>query len=74
MNARLKPDKDFHVVLMTIYSVENAGIRYVSAALQRKDLRPLLYFFGTGYTNQLTMPTQEEINLALDIMESKNRS
>ena len=27
--------KKFTVVLMTIYSVENAGIRYVSAALQR---------------------------------------
>ena len=30
------PSKDFPVVLITIYSVENAGIRYISSALQRE--------------------------------------
>ena len=28
----------FRVVLLTIYSVENAGIRYISAALQREGV------------------------------------
>ena len=32
--------KKFTVVLLTIYSVENAGIRYVSAALQRAGFNP----------------------------------
>lgn len=71
MNARLKPDQDFHVVLMTIYSVENAGIRYVSAALQREGFDTSIVFLRDWVHNQLTMPTQEEIDLALDIIESK---
>ena len=36
--------KKFTVVLMTIYSVENAGIRYVSAALQRAGFETHIVF------------------------------
>ena len=40
-NPGVTPDgkRPFTVVLMTIYSVENAGIRYVSAALQRAGIQ-----------------------------------
>jgi len=36
--------RPFRVVLMTIYSVENAGIRYVSAALQRAGFETHIVF------------------------------
>lgn len=72
MNAKINPDEDFHVVLMTIYSVENAGIRYVSASLQREGFDTSIVFLRDWVHNQLAMPSQKEITLALDIIASKN--
>ena len=46
--------KPFTMVLMTIYSVENAGIRYVSAALQRELIHKNLYIF---YSERCDTPT-----------------
>ena len=45
-NPQLNADgtRPFTVVLMTIYSVENAGIRYVSAALQRAGIQTHIIF------------------------------
>ena len=65
------PQKDFHVVLMTIYSVENAGIRYISSALQRDGFPTDIIFLRDWVHNSLSMPTEEEIDIALNIMESK---
>ena len=55
---------------MTIYSVENAGIRYISSALQRDGFPTDIIFTRLG-TQQPLMPTDEEIDIALNIMESK---
>ena len=38
------PSRRFSVVLLTIYSIENAGIRYVSAALQREGIDTTIVF------------------------------
>ena len=63
--------KDFKMVLMTIYSVENAGIRYISAALQRDGISTDIIFLRDWVHNRLAMPSDDEIDLALDIMEAK---
>ena len=63
--------KPFTVVLMTIYSVENAGIRYVSAALQREGFDVHIIFLRDWVHNKLTMPTDEEFQLAMDIIQEK---
>ena len=63
--------KVFRVVLLTIYSVENAGIRYISAALEREGFPTDIIFLRDWVHNSLTMPTDEEINIALDIIAEK---
>ncbi|MEC8381258.1 MAG: radical SAM protein [Myxococcota bacterium] len=60
--------KNFHVALMTIYSVENAGIRYISAALQREGYDTSILFLRDWIHNRLSMPKDEEIELALDLL------
>ena len=63
--------KPFHVVLMTIYSVENAGIRYVSAALKRAGFDTTIIFLRDWRHNALEMPSDDEVELALGIMKDK---
>lgn len=70
-NSMDVPEDDFHVTLMTIYSVENAGIRYVSAALQREGFDTSIIFLRDWVHNSLTMPTEEEIEIAMEIIEQK---
>lgn len=65
------PPKRFHVVLMTIYSVENAGIRYISAALQRAGFETSIVFLRDWIHNRLEMPSEEELRLAMDIIREK---
>ena len=65
---------DFHVSLMTIYSVENAGIRYVSAALQEQGFDTSIIFLRDWVHNSLVMPTDEEIELSLSIIAQKKPS
>jgi len=60
--------KPFHVVLLTIYSVENAGIRYVSAALQREGIETTIVFLRDWVHNRLTMPSDNEFDIALDVI------
>jgi anaerobic magnesium-protoporphyrin IX monomethyl ester cyclase len=64
-------DKPFTVVLLTIYSVENAGIRYVSAALQRAGFETHIIFVKDWVHNRLTMPSDVEFATALDIIREK---
>lgn len=66
--ARSKP---YTVVLMTIYSVENAGIRYVSAALQREGFDTHIVFLRDWVHNRLEMPSDHEIELALQVIADK---
>ena len=63
--------KPFTVVLMTIYSVENAGIRYVSAALQREGIETHIVFLRDWIHNRLEMPSDREFELALDVIRQK---
>ena len=66
------PDKTFHVVLMTIYSVENAGIRYISAALQRAGFETTIVFLRDWVHNRLEMPTEREFAIVEDIIREKD--
>ena len=69
---RLKADgTPFTIVLMTIYSVENAGIRYLSAALQRAGFATHIVFLRDWRHNLLEMPTEKEIELALSVIAAK---
>jgi radical SAM superfamily enzyme YgiQ (UPF0313 family) len=61
----------FTVVLMTIYSVENAGIRYVSAALQREGFDTHIIFLRDWVHNRLSMPSEKEFELVLQIIAEK---
>lgn len=63
--------KRFSVVLLTIYSVENAGIRYVSAALDREGFDTSIIFLRDWRHNMLEMPTENEIQLALGVIREK---
>ncbi len=63
--------RPFHVVLMTIYSVENAGIRYLSAALQRAGFETTIVFLRDWRHNRLVLPPDDEIDLALDLIRDK---
>jgi anaerobic magnesium-protoporphyrin IX monomethyl ester cyclase len=65
-------EKKFTVVLMTVYSVENAGIRYVSAALQRAGFETHIIFLRDWIHNCLEMPSDQDIQMALDIIKEKD--
>jgi anaerobic magnesium-protoporphyrin IX monomethyl ester cyclase len=66
-----KSGKPFTVVLMTIYSVENAGLRYISAALQREGIAVEIVFLRDWVHNNLEMPTDLEFEIATDIARRK---
>ena len=61
--ARRGRDKPFTVVLMTIYSIENAGIRYISAALQREGFETHIVFLRDWVHNRLEMPSDKEFQI-----------
>jgi len=63
--------KPFTVVLLTIYSVENAGIRYVSAALKRAGFDTTIVFLRDWINNRLEMPSEKEIQIAMDVIRDK---
>ena len=64
-------NKKFTIVLLTIYSVENAGIRYVSAALQRAGFETHIIFLRDWVHNRLEMPSDTDIQMAIDIIREK---
>lgn len=61
----------FTVVLLTVYSVENSGIRYVSAALKRAGFDTHIVFLRDWVHNRLEMPSEAEIRLAIDVIRDK---
>ncbi|MGM9992209.1 MAG: B12-binding domain-containing radical SAM protein [Candidatus Bruticola sp.] len=63
--------KDFSVVLIAMYSVENAGLRYLSAALRRAGFKVNLIFLRDWVNNKLEMPSAEELELVFDIIAEK---
>jgi len=66
------PSRRFRVVLLTIYSIENAGIRYVSAALQREGVDTTIVFLRDWVHNRLTMPSDAEFRKALDVIQERD--
>ncbi len=65
------PPKTFHVALLALYSVENAGLRYLSAALRRAGFQTTLIFLRDWVNNRLEMPSEEDLQLALEILGQK---
>ena len=63
--------KDFNVLLMTVYSVENSGVRYLSAALKRAGFNTTIIFLRDWVNNSLEMPSDQDIGLACDIIREK---
>ena len=61
----------FHVALITIYSVENAGIRYISAALQRIGVETTIIFLRDWVHNRLEMPSEKEFSILMDTLHEK---
>ena len=67
-----KTGKQFSIVLLTIYSVENAGLRYISAALQRAGYQVHFVFLRDWVNNRLTMPSEKEFQIALNVIREKH--
>lgn len=62
----------FPVVLVAIYSVESAGLRYLSATLKRAGFPTTCVFLRDWRNNCLDMPTGEEFGMVLDIVRRKS--
>lgn len=58
--------RPFTVVLITIYSVENAGIRYVSATLKRAGIPAYCIFLRDWRHNLLEMPSEQEFSMVME--------
>ncbi len=69
--AAPRAEKPLHIALMTIYSVENAGIRYISAALRRAGFETTIIFLRDWVHNRLEMPSERDIQLALDLIADR---
>ncbi|MBM3463041.1 MAG: B12-binding domain-containing radical SAM protein [Armatimonadetes bacterium] len=65
------PRKPFTIVLITIYSVENAGIRYVSATLKRAGFNVYCVFLRDWRHNLLEMPSETEFGIVMNIVREK---
>ncbi len=63
--------KDFHVALIAVYSVENAGIRYLSAALRRAGFKTTIIFLRDWVNNKLEMPSEDDIRLAINVIRER---
>lgn len=63
--------KPFRVVLLTMYSVENAGVRYLSAALRRAGFQTTIVFLRDWVNNRLEMPSEEDLGLALQVIRQE---
>jgi radical SAM superfamily enzyme YgiQ (UPF0313 family) len=61
----------YHIALLTIYSVENAGIRYVSAALKRAGFDTTIIFLRDWVHNRLSMPTDEEFETVIRLIRER---
>lgn len=63
--------KQFNVILIAIYSVENSGLRYLSAALRRAGFQVDLIFLRDWVNNKLEMPSAQELELVFKIIADK---
>jgi anaerobic magnesium-protoporphyrin IX monomethyl ester cyclase len=60
----------FRVVLIAIYSVESAGLRYLSATLKRAGHQAWCIFLRDWRNNRLEMPSEKEFDLVCDLVGS----
>lgn len=63
--------KDFRVALLAIYSVENTGIRSLSAALKRAGFDTTIIFLRDWVNNKLEMPSDQDIELTSEIIRRR---
>lgn len=63
--------RPFTVVLITIYSVENAGLRYLSATLKRAGYQCYCVFLRDWRHNLLEMPSEKEFGMVMDLVAEK---
>jgi radical SAM superfamily enzyme YgiQ (UPF0313 family) len=61
-------EKKITTVLCTFYGTENAGIRYLSAALRSAGYPVHTVFFREWRNNNITMPPDEEIDLFMNLV------
>ena len=67
-DGRTRP---FTVVFITIYSVENAGIRYISSTLKRAGYQSYCVFLRDWRHNLLEMPSDQEFAMTLELIRQK---
>lgn len=63
--------KPFRVILLTIYSVENSGVRYLSAALKRAGFQADIIFLRDWINNRLEMPSKQDLELVFKVIRSR---
>ena len=63
--------KQFNIILIAIYSVENSGLRYLSSALRRAGFQVNLIFLRDWVNNKLEMPSAQELELVFKIIAEK---
>ncbi|MDQ7826774.1 MAG: radical SAM protein [Candidatus Eremiobacteraeota bacterium] len=61
--------KEFTTVLTTFYGAENAGIRYLSAALRKAGHKVFIVFFREWRNNNVTFPPESEFDLYLKLVK-----
>ncbi len=68
-SSRLTKDKPpFHVVLIALYGVENAGVRYLSSHLKKIGHQVSVVFFREWRNNNNTFPDETDCRLLKDLL------
>jgi len=60
------------VVLVSLYGIENRGVRYISAMLRRNGFEPHLILLKRWVNNQISGPTEKEENIFRDVIREIN--
>lgn len=71
VQGALTARRPFTVVFIAIYSVENAGIRYVSATLKRAGFDSYCIFLRDWRNNLLEMPSEKEFSMVMERVREK---
>ncbi len=64
----------FHIVLVALYGTENAGVRYLQAFLKREGFKVSVVFFREWRNNNNQYPTQEDVDLLINLLKKLNPS
>lgn len=58
------------IVLISLYGIENRGIRYLSATLRRNGFRPHQIYFKRWVNNRISPPTERECDMLTDLVRN----